>query len=169
MKKLFLLLLLATPASADITQTLQSVVSVKVDQAYSDTQRIGSSITISGNNVTPASGGTDDALGTLDMSSITAGVPDLEGDTTFSVTNNGDSFSVTETYIEADAIPTVLSTTVTDGVVSSLPILGDTTTYSGGDVGSLDASLDSGQTMSITAGNAGTTGTMQSSITIEID
>jgi len=166
---LLFFLITTTPVQSEITQTLQSVVSVKVDAAYSESTRLGSSITISGNNVTPTSGDTAGALGTLNLGSLTNGVPAIEGDTTFAVTNAGDAFTVTETYLEGDAVPTVLSTTVTNGSVPSLPILGSNTTYAGGNAGDLAGTLDSGGTMAVVAGNSGTTATMQSTITIEID
>jgi hypothetical protein len=169
MKKLLLLLLLAAPVRADITQTLQSVVSVKVDAASTAADRVATALTISGTNVTPTSGGTAGALGTLNLGSITSGVPSVEADTTFVVTNAGDNFSVTENLIVGDTIPSLLSATVTSGVIPSLPVFGSTTSTAGGVAGTLAATLDSGHTMTVTSGGAGTTGTAQATITIEVD
>jgi hypothetical protein len=50
-----------------------------------------------------------------------------------------------------------------------MPVFGDTTTTAGGVAGSLAATLDSGHVMTVTAGGAGTTGTAQATITIEVD
>ena len=169
MKKLLLLLLLAAPVRADITQTLQSVVSVKVDAASSAANRVATALTISGTNVTPTSGGTAGAIGTLNLGSVTSGVPSVEADTTFVVTNAGDNFSVTENLIVGDTIPSLLSATVTSGVIPSLPVFGSTTSTAGGVAGTLAATLDSGHTMTVTSGGAGTTGTAQATITIEVD
>ena len=169
MKKLFLLLLLAAPVRADITQTLQSVVSVKVDAASTAADRVATALTISGTNVTPTSGGTAGAIGTLNLGSVTSGVPSVEADTTFVVTNAGDNFSVTENLIVGDTIPSLLSATVTSGVIPSLPVFGSTTSTAGGVAGTLAATLDSGHTMTVTSGGAGTTGTAQATITIEVD
>ena len=169
MKKLFLLLLLAAPVRADITQTLQSVVSVKVDAASSAANRVATALTISGTNVTPTSGGTAGAIGNLNLGSVTSGVPSVEADTTFVVTNAGDNFSVTENLIVGDTIPSLLSATVTSGVIPSLPVFGSTTSTAGGVAGTLAATLDSGHTMTVTSGGAGTTGTAQATITIEVD
>ena len=169
MNKLFLLLFLAAPVRADITQTLQSVVSVKVDAASTAADRVATALTISGTNVTPTSGGTAGALGTLNLGSITSGVPSVEADTTFVVTNAGDNFSVTENLIVGDTIPSLLSATVTSGVIPSLPVFGSTTSTAGGVAGTLAATLDSGHTMTVTSGGAGTTGTAQATITIEVD
>ena len=169
MNKLFLLLFLAAPVRADITQTLQSVVSVKVDAASTAADRVATALTISGTNVTPTSGGTAGAIGTLNLGSVTSGVPSVEADTTFVVTNAGDNFSVTENLIVGDTIPSLLSATVTSGVIPSLPVFGSTTSTAGGVAGTLAATLDSGHTMTITSGGAGTTGTAQATITIEVD
>ena len=169
MKNFLFLLLLAAPVRADITQTLQSVVSVKVDAASSAADRVATALTISGTNVTPTSGGTAGAIGTLNLGSVTSGVPSVEADTTFVVTNAGDNFSVTENLIVGDTIPSLLSATVTSGVIPSLPVFGSTTSTAGGVAGSLAATLDSGHTMTITSGGAGTTGTAQATITIEVD
>ena len=169
MKKLLLLILLAAPVRADITQTLQSVVSVKVDAASTAADRVATALTISGTNVTPTSGGTAGAIGTLNLGSVTSGVPSVEADTTFVVTNAGDNFSVTENLIVGDTIPSLLSATVTSGVIPSLPVFGSTTSTAGWVAGSLAATLDSGHTMTVTSGGAGTTGTAQATITIEVD
>ena len=169
MKKLLLLLLLAEPVRADITQTLQSVVSVKVDAASTAADRVATALTISGTNVTPTSGGTAGAIGTLNLGSVTSGVPSVEADTTFVVTNAGDNFSVTENLIVGDTIPSLLSATVTSGVIPSLPVFGSTTSTAGGVASTLAATLDSGHTMTVTSGGAGTTGTAQATITIEVD
>ena len=169
MKKLLLLLLLAAPVRADITQTLQSVVSVKVDAASTAADRVATALTISGTNVTPTSGGTAGAIGTLNLGSVPSGVPSVEADTTFVVTNAGDNFSVTENLIVGDTIPSLLSATVTSGVIPSLPVFGSTTSTAGGVAGTLAATLDSGHTMTVTSGGAGTTGTAQATITIEVD
>ena len=169
MNKLFLLLFLAAPVRADITQTLQSVVSVKVDAASTAADRVATALTISGTNVTPTSGGTAGAIGTLNLGSVTSGVPSVEADTTFVVTNAGDNFSVTENLIVGDTIPSLLSATVTSGVIPSLPVFGSTTSTAGGVAGTLAATLDSGHTMTVTSGGAGTTGTAQATITIEVD
>ena len=61
-------------------------------------------------------------------------LPELLGYTpgAYSITTAGDSFSYSESHTEGDDVPTVLSTTVTAGVVPALPVFGNTTTTSGG-------------------------------------
>lgn len=151
MKRTLLILgvtLLGLPAHADITHRIQSSVSLSVDGAGSVAIRVPSSLAVSGNNIT---------LGTVpSLSSHTAGTALGYTPGAFTVTNAGDAFSYSESYTEGDNVPTVLSTTVTSGVVPALPILGNTTTTSGGVAGSLSGSIDTGGAISLTAGNAGT-------------
>ena len=142
------IILLAAPARADITHRIQSSVSLSVDGAGSVATRIPSSMAVSGNNVTLD---TTPALGTLTSGTALGYTPGA-----FSVTTAGDAFSYSESYIEGDDVPTVLSTTVTSGVVPALPIFGNTTTTSGGVAGSLAGTVATDGAITITAGGAGT-------------
>ena len=140
---------LATPAHADIINKISSSVQLTVDGAGSVATRIPSSMAVSGNNVT---------LGTVpSLSSHTAGTALGYTPGAFSVTTAGDAFSYSESYTEGDNVPTVLSTTVTSGVVPSLPIFGNTTTTSGGVAGTLAGTIATDGAIAITAGGAGTT------------
>ena len=58
--------------------------------------------------------------------------------------------------IEGDDVPSVLSTTVTSGVVTALPAFGSTTTTSGGVAGDLTGGIATDGAISITAGGSGT-------------
>ena len=152
MKRLALLTglaLLAAPAHADITSRIQSSVSLSVDGAASVAIRQPSSLAVSGSNVTLD---TAPALGTLTSGTALGYTPGA-----FSVTTAGDSFTYSESYIEGDDVPTVLSTTVTSGVVPALPTFGNTTTTHGGVAGTLAGSIATDGAISITAGGAGTT------------
>ena len=152
MKRFVLLLALtalAAPAHADIINKISSSVQLTVDGAGSVATRIPSSMAVSGNNVT---------LGTVpSFSSHTAGTALGYTPGAFTVTTSGDAFSYSESYIEGDNVPTVLSTTVTSGVVPSLPIFGSTPTTSGGVAGTLAGTIATDGAISITAGGAGTT------------
>ena len=153
MKKALLALgvaaLLAAPAHADITHKISSSVSLTVDGAGSVATRIPSSMAVSGSNVT---------LGTVPtLSSHSAGTALGYTPGAFTITSAGDSFSYSESYTEGDNVPSLLSTTVTSGVVPSLPIYGSTTSTSGGVAGTLAGTIDTGGALTITAGGAGTT------------
>ena len=118
MKKLLpFLFVVSAPAYADITHSIQSVASVSTVAASATSERIGSSISVAGTNVTPKANTVAGQIGSLDLADagITNGVPTVDYDTSFNVVNTGDAFSASETYIEADAIPSLLSATVTNG------------------------------------------------------
>ena len=174
MKKLLPLLLLAgMPASyADINHSIQNVVSVSTLGASSTSNRVGTTFSASGTNVTPTAGDTANAIGTLDLTDaqITNGIPTIDNTTSYAVTTAGDAWSVSESYIQGDAIPSS-GTTVTNGVVPALPIFGDTQTVSGGDIGTTAMTMDSGgaMTVNLSATGARVTAQMSNTIKLEID
>ena len=141
--------LAAAPVHADITHKIQSSVSLSVDGAGSVATRIPSSMAVSGNNVTLD---TAPVLGALTSGTALGYTPGA-----YSITTAGDAFSYSESYTEGDDVPTVLSTTVTSGVVPALPVFGNTTTTSGGVASTLAGTVDSGGAITVTAGGAGTT------------
>jgi|TARA_B100000085_G_C18497151_1_gene493863 hypothetical protein len=151
MKRTLLVLgvtLLGLPAQADITSKIHSSIQLTVDGAGSVASRVPSSLAVSGSNVT---------LDTVpSLGSHTAGTALGYTPGAFSVTTAGDSFSYAESYIEGDGVPSVLSTTVTSGVVPALPAFGSVTTTSGGVAGNLGGTIDTGGALTITAGGAGT-------------
>ena len=139
---------LALPAHADITHKIQSSVSLSVDGAGSVAIRQPSSMAISGSNVTLD---TAPALGTLTSGTALGYTPGA-----YSITTAGDAFSYSESYTEGDDVPSVLSTTVTSGVVPALPVFGNTTTTSGGVKGDLAGTIATDGALTITSGGAGT-------------
>ena len=175
MKKFLPLILLAFPTAsfADITHSIQSVASVSTVAASATSERIAASISVAGTNVTPKANTVAGQIGSLDLSDngIANGVPTVDYDTSFNIVNTGDAFSVSESYIQADAVPSLLSATVTNGAVPSLPFLGKNTVVAGGDPGSVAITLDSGQglTVNLSDMGAGTTATLQSTITLGLD
>ena len=137
---------LGLPAQADITHRIQSSVQLSVDGAGSVAARIPSTYAVSGSNITLDTAG---GLGSLTAGSAVGYTP-----AAYSVTTAGDAFSYSESFIEGDATPS--DTTVTSGVVGSLPMLGSTTTTSGGVAGNLAGSIATDGALTITAGGAGT-------------
>ena len=138
-----------SPASADMTHRIQSSISLTVDGAASQATRIPSTLSVSGSNVTL---GTAPSLGTLSSGTALGYTPGA-----YSITTAGDSFSYSESYLEGDDVPAVLSTTVTSGVVPALPIFSNTTTTAGGVAGTFAGTIVTGGALTITAGGAGTT------------
>ena len=82
---------------------------LQVDGAASQASRIGSTLAVSGSNVTLD---TAPVLGTLTAGSAVGYTPGA-----YSITTAGDAFSYSESYIEGDATPS--NTSVSSGVVTS--------------------------------------------------
>jgi hypothetical protein len=148
---LFGMFLMAAPASADITHKMSSSVQLTVDNAASQATRIGSTYSVSGSNITLDTAG---GLGSLTAGGAVGYTP-----ADYSVTNAGSAFSYSESFLEGDATPS--ATTVTSGVVPTLPMLGNTTTTAGGVAGSLAGTIATDGSMTLTAGGAGTSATGQ--------
>jgi len=158
-------LLAAAPAQADITHKIQSSIQLNVDAAASAATRIATSYSVQGNNVSTTDGTTSGVVGGL--GAVTNGIPSVTTITASQATS-GDSFSFSQSYLEGDSSATT-STTVTSGVVGSLPLYGSTTTTAGGVAGSLAGTIGSNHDLTITAGGAGTSATGQMVTEITID
>jgi len=137
-----------SPASADITHAIKSSISLTVDGAGSISTRQPSSLAVSGSNI---SLDTNPKFATLTSGTALGYTPGA-----YSITTAGDSFSYSESYIEGDDVPAVLSTTVTAGVVPAMPIFSSNTTTSGGVAGTLAGTIATDGALTITAGGAGT-------------
>ena len=149
MKKFILLLALATPLPvlSDITHSIQNSVSLTVGGAVTSADRIGSSFSISGTGVDVTDGTT---AGTLSAGTITSGV---YSPGTIAATQNatsGESFSFSQSYIQADALATGAPS------VGAVQNFSDITSTAAGTAGDLAGSVTSAGVVSITAGGANT-------------
>ena len=154
----------AAPAHSDITHRISTSVQMTVDAAASAATRIGSTYSVSGSNLTTSDGTTAGNIGRLGTLSSGSGVGFIG--TTASVKDAGESFNFAEYYLEGDARHA--GSSVSSGVVGTLPVYGVTTTTAGGVAGSLAGGVGNDGTMTMTAGGAGTsiTGQHVSEITI---
>jgi len=173
MKKLLALLLLSSPsvALADITQKFTTSAQISVDMPYSVTNKLGTTYSISGNNITPSvtSGGstTSGAIGGLNLSSLTSGVPALI-QTDKAITTAGSAFSLTEAVTVGDALPSAV--TPSSGIAALPHLSGQTTVGSGGTLGSgAMTSLSSGVTTCSGAFGSGSNCVASTTVTITID
>ena len=156
---LFGMLLMAAPANADLITKHSTSVQLTVDAAASQATRLGSSYSVSGSNVSATLGGLTAPASATDAATMNSG--------TYTQTTDGSAFSFSESFNAGDAIPS--GTTVSSGVVGTLPAFGSVTTTAGGVAGSLAGTINSAGVMSLTAGGAGTSATGQfvSEITIK--
>ncbi len=146
-------------ARADITSRMTSSVQLQVQAAATQVGRIGSSFSISGNNVDTTDGTT---AGTISAGTITSGVY-APGAIAATQDDPGESFTFTQAFTQGDALDT------------TGPDMGDVSAYSdqlstsAGTAGSLAGTVTSQGALTVTAGGAGTTATGQFVTEVTID
>ena len=155
---------LVAPANADLTHRLTTSTQLTVDSAYTSGTRLGSTYTVSGNNIKVA----DSAhFGTMTAGTATAAATLDVG--AYDINTVGSSFSFSESWNQGDVVnPIGTGVDVTAGVVADMPAYGTVYTSSGGVKGDLAGTITSAGVMTLTAGGAGTSATGQfvSEITI---
>ena len=165
MKKLFLLLLLAAPANADMTHNITTSTQLNVNGAYTDANRIGSTYAVSGSNIKVA---TDAHFGKLTAgTATTAATLDVGA---YDVNTAGAAFSFSESWTQGDATAAIgAGVDVTSGVVADMPAYGETLTMSGGVAGTLAGTITSAGVVTLTAGGANTSaiGSVVTSVTVK--
>jgi hypothetical protein len=165
MKKLFLLLLLAAPASADMTHNITTSTQLSVNGSYTDANRIGSTYAVSGSNIKVA---TDQHFGKLTAgTATTAATLDVGA---YDVNTAGAAFSFSESWTQGDAVNAIGSgVDVTSGVVADMPAYGEVLTMSGGVAGTLAGTITSAGVVTLTAGGANTSavGSVVTSLTVK--
>ena len=149
------LLLFAAPVKADITHKLTSSVQLQVNAAATNVERIGSSYSVSGNNVTtqytPDGGSATNSVGALTITSGVGSIPTLSA----VQATAGESWSFSQSFTQGDAI---VSSAPSVGAVS--PLSSQTSTAAGA-AGTLAGTIDSSSTITLTGGGAGTSATGQ--------
>jgi len=146
-------------ARADITSTMTSSVQLQVQAAATQVGRIGSSFSISGNNVDTTDGTT---ANTISAGTITSGVY-APGAIAAVQDDPGEAFTFTQAFTQGDALDT------------TGPDMGDVSAYSdqlstsAGTAGSLAGTVTSQGALTVTAGGAGTTATGQFVTAVTID
>ena len=160
MKKfLVLLLLLGSPAKADITHSITTSTQLTVNAAATAAERIGSSFSVSGSNIDTTDGTT---AGTVSAGTITSGVYS-PGTIAATQDTAGAAFSFSQSYTQADAVPTSAPS------VGAVGNFGDITSTAAGTAGSLAGTITSAGIVTLTAGGAGTSaiGSMESALTVK--
>ena len=147
-----MILMTASAANAGaLTHKLSSSVQLTVDAAATNVTRLGSTYSVSGNGVNTTDGTT---VNTISTGAITSGVLSPG---TISATQHtaGNAFSFSQSYTQADAIPT---SAVTVGDVANF---GNITSTTAGVAGSLAGTIGTNGAITLTAGGAGTNATGQ--------
>ena len=148
-----MLVMAATPlaARADITSRMTSSVQLTVNAAATQMNRIGSSFSISGNNVDTTDGTT---ANTISAGTITSGVY-APGTIAAVQDDPGQSFSFTQAFTQGDAIDT------TGPDIGDVSPYGSQLSTAAGVAGSLAGTVTSEGALTVTAGGAGTSATGQ--------
>ena len=143
MKKfLSLLLFLSAPVYADINHSISSSVKFESLSAASTADKVGSTYSISGNNVTTVDSNSAATLG--GFGTTTNGVPSVTFPSATQATS-GEAFSFTTSYLEGDATPDSAIT------VGTVPNFSDLTSTSAGSVGTAGVTIDN-HTITMTPG-----------------
>ena len=159
MKRLIFLLFLAAPAQADIHHAITTSTQLTVNAAATQAQRIGSSFSAAGSNIDTTDGTT---ANTVSVGTITSGVY-TPGTIAATQDNPGAAFSYSQSYTQADAVPTSAPSVGAVGNFSNV------TSTAAGVAGSLAGTITSQGVLTLTAGGAGTSaiGSVESAITIK--
>ena len=169
MKRLIFLLLLAAPANAGYVHKLTTSAQGIVDGSYSNATRIGSTYSMQSSGVTAGTLGKLTAPAASD--GTLTGVAATMGTTAYTQTTAGASTSLTESFIQGDAVQSATAVSSTTGATTTLPSLGSTVTYSGGNRTTMAVGITTvgGGTVTLTPGSAGTSVTGSVSSLLEID
>lgn len=156
---LITLLALSPAANADLTHKIQSSVQLQVGGAMTTANRIGSTFSISGSGVDTTDGNT---ANTISAGAITSGVYNPG---TIAVTQDtpGNAFSFSQSYTQADAVPTSAITTGTT------PNFGSLQSTASGTAGTLAGTIAPTGALTVTAGGANTLGIGQFVTELSID
>ena len=153
------MLLMTTPVYAGgLVSKHAASVQLSVDAARTTASRIGSTFSISGSNIDTTVG--SDA-NVVSSGTITSGVYN-PGTVVATQDTPGSAFSFSQSYTQADAIPTSAPTVGTVGNLTGQ------TSYASGTAGDLAGTVTSANVLTVTAGGAGSTaiGQFVSEITV---
>ena len=162
MKKAFIaigMILMTSPVYAGgIVSKHASSVQLTVDAARATSTRIGSSFSISGSNIDTTDGS---IAGTVSAGTITSGVYN-PGTIAATQDTAGAAFSFSQSYTQADAVPTAAPS------VGAVGNLSDQTSFAAGVKGDLAGTVTSAGILTVTGGGAGTSavGQFVSEITV---
>ena len=152
MKRLALIfsLFLTTPGFAgEITSKITDSVSLTVQGAAVQSEKVGASYSVSGSNIQATTFG------------------GVSGAGTYNINTAGQAFTFSESFNAADT-PVLNQTVTNQGTITSPNLYGDSVTQVGGEKGSLAGTLSPTGVPTVTAGGAGTTATGQRSIELSV-
>ena len=139
------LLLFAAPVRADITHKLSSSIQLQVNAAATNTERLGNTYSVSGNNVTtqytPEGGSATNSIGSLTVTSGVGSIPTLSA----VQATAGESFSFTQSFTQGDALVTSAPST------GSVSAFSNQTSTAAGTASGLAGTIDSSSTVTLSS------------------
>lgn len=153
-----LMLTAGTANAGGLVTKHASSVQLTVDAARATSSRIGSTFSISGSNIDTTDGNT---AGTVSAGTITSGVY-APGTIAATQDTAGAAFSFSQSYTQADAVPTAAA------ALGATPNFSSVTSYAAGAKDTLAGTVTSAGILTVTAGGAGSTaiGQFVSEITV---
>ena len=154
-----------SPTYADLSHSITASTKLTVGGASTTASRLGNSYSVSGSGVdttyTPTGGSAvTDGIGSLTVSSGVGSIPALEA----TQKTAGNSFTFSQSFNQADAVPTSAVTT------GSAPNFSDNvTSIAGGTAGDLAGTVTSAGAVTLTAGGHNTEALGQITSTLVVD
>ena len=145
----------SSPAFADITHKLSSSVQLTVNAAATQVERVGNTYAVSGNGLDSTYGSGDSAVTNgIGGMTFSSGVGTVSA-TTFTQDVPGASFSLSQSFVQGDALS---QSAPTVGAVSNFS---DQVSTAAGTAGNLAGTITTSGAMTVTGGGAGTVATGQ--------
>ena len=154
------LIVISPVKAAEIRNTIVDSVQLTVEGPAVQSNRIGSSYSVSGSNVSVTT------LGGLSGSSATAPAALSAG--SYDINTDGQAFTFSEGVTIGDTPITAQSTLDTNGRFNTPALYGESITSTGGNAGSLAGTLAPTGISTVTAGGAGTTAIGQRTIELSV-
>ncbi len=149
-----------TAQAVSVNSVITDSVQLTVEGAAVQSTRVGSSYSVSGNNVTATT------LGGLTGGTATA-APTL-GSSTYAQTTAGQAFQFSESALIGDTPVTSQTTLAAGGTISAPNLYSNSTTSTGGTAGNLAGTLTVGGVATVTAGGPGTTAIGQRTVELSV-
>ena len=165
MRKLLLMIcggviFVGSASAAEINNTITDSVQLTVNGAGVSTQRIGSSYSVSGNNIDVTT------LGGLTGGSATAAATLSAGD--YDINTNGSSFNFSESLTVGDNVDASQAVDATLGTFDTVDVYSNNNVTTGGTKGSLAGTLSPTGVATVTAGGQGTTALGQRTVSLTV-
>ena len=145
----------SSPAFADITHKLSSSVQLTVNAAATQVERVGNTYAVSGNGLDSTYGSGDSAVTNgIGGMTFSSGVGTVSA-TTFTQDVPGASFSLSQSFVQGDAIDTSAPT------IGAVSAYSDQVSTAAGTAGNLAGTITTSGAMTVTGGGAGTVATGQ--------